>query len=78
MIVFLTVIYVVLLLVAFKMKVLKPTLWWKLSPIVWVLILVIALFIPMQFWAPSGPLSPTVSPVPTAAASPRLRKSIPA
>jgi multidrug resistance efflux pump len=56
MIVFLTVIYVVLLLVAFKMKVLKPTLWWKLSPIVWVLILVIALFIPMQFWAPSGPL----------------------
>ena len=56
MIVFLTVIYVVLLLLAFKLKILKPTLWWKLSPIVWVVLLLIGLFIPMQFCAPSGPL----------------------
>ena len=56
MIVFLSVIYIVLLLLAFKMKWLKPTLVWKLSPIAWILFLVIALFIPMQFWAPSGPL----------------------
>lgn len=56
MIVFLTVIYVVLLLLAFKLNILKPTLGWKLSPIVWVLFLTIALFIPMQFWAPQGPL----------------------
>ena len=56
MIVFLTVIYVVLLLLAFKLKILKPTLWWKLSPIVWVLLLTVVLFIPMQFWAPQGPL----------------------
>ncbi len=56
MIVFLTVIYVVLLLLAFKFKLIKPTLWWKLSPIVWMLVLLIALFIPMQFWAPQGPL----------------------
>ena len=56
MIVFLTVIYVALLLLAFKLKWIKPTLWWKLSPIVWVLLLTIVLFIPMQFWAPQGPL----------------------
>lgn len=56
MIVFLTVIYVVLLLLAFKLKLIKPTLWWKLSPIAWMLLLLIVLFIPMQFWAPQGPL----------------------
>jgi len=56
MIVFLTVIYVVLLFLAIKFKILKPTLFWKLSPILWMAILLIVLFIPMQFWAPSGPL----------------------
>ncbi len=56
MIVFLTVIYIVLLLLAFKLNILKPTLWWKLSPIVWILLLTVGLFIPMQFWAPQGPL----------------------
>ncbi len=56
MIVFLTVIYVVLLLLAFKLKIIKPTLWWKLSPIVYLVILFVALFIPLQFWAPQGPL----------------------
>jgi len=56
MIVFLTVVYVVLLLGAFKLKILKPTLWWKLSPVVWFVLLLIGLFIPMQFWAPAGPL----------------------
>ena len=56
MIVFLTVIYVVLLLLAFKLKLIKPTLGWKLSPIAWMLFLLIVLFIPMQFWAPQGSL----------------------
>ena len=56
MIVFLTVIYVVLLLLAFKLKILKPTLFWKLSPVIWMVLLLIGLFIPMQFWAPQGPL----------------------
>lgn len=56
MIVFLTVIYVILLLLAFKLKLIKPTLGWKLSPIAWMLFLLIVLFIPMQFWAPQGPL----------------------
>ena len=56
MIVFLTVIYVVLLLIAFKLNIIRQTLWWKLSPVVWVLLLFVVLFIPMQFWAPQGPL----------------------
>ena len=56
MIIFLTVIYVALLFLAFKIKLLKPTLFWKLSPIIWIVVLLVALFIPMQFWAPSGPL----------------------
>jgi len=56
MIVFLTVIYVVLLLLAFKLKILKPTLFWKLSPVIWMVVLLVGLFIPMQFWAPAGPL----------------------
>ena len=55
MIVFLTVSYILLLLLAFKQKWVKQTLAWKLSPIAWCLFLLIALFIPMQFWAPSGP-----------------------
>ena len=55
MIVFLTVIYVAILLLAFKIKIIKPTLAWKLSPLVWFVLLLIGLFIPMQFWAPSVP-----------------------
>lgn len=49
MIVFLTVIYVVLLLLAFKLKIIKPTLFWKLSPVLWMIALLVGLFIPMQF-----------------------------
>lgn len=56
MIVFMSVAYIVLLLIAFKMKWVKQTLTWKLSPIAWILFLTIGLFIPMQFWAPSGPI----------------------
>jgi hypothetical protein len=46
MIVFLTVIFVVLLLIAFKIKIIKPTLAWKLSPLVWFVLLLIGLFTP--------------------------------
>ena len=56
MIVFLTVSYIVVLLLAFRFKLLKPTLAWKLSPIVWVLLLTFFLFIPLQFAAPAGQL----------------------
>lgn len=54
MIVFLTVIYIVILAVLVKLKVIKLNLWWKLSPLIWMVFLLIVLFIPMQFWAPSG------------------------
>lgn len=56
MILFLTLIYIGALLLLFKFNVVKPTLFWKLSPIVWSVFLLIALFIPLQFWAPSGPV----------------------
>ncbi|MFG0287088.1 MAG: HlyD family secretion protein [Rhodopirellula sp. JB044] len=56
MIVFLTLVYIALLLMFFKLKVIQPTLGWKLSPIAWMLLLLIALFIPMQWGAPSGPV----------------------
>jgi multidrug resistance efflux pump len=70
MILVLTLFYVALLLVAFKLKFIKPTLFWKLSPIFWMLLLLVALFIPMQFWAPSGYIriiQPTVQIVPNVA-----------
>lgn len=56
MILFLTLLYIGVLLLLFKLNVLKPTLFWKLSPIVWSIFLLIVLFFPLQFWAPSGPL----------------------
>ncbi len=56
MILVLTLLYIAPLLLAFKLGILKPTLFWKLSPLIWMVFLLITLFIPMQFWAPSGPL----------------------
>jgi multidrug resistance efflux pump len=54
MMVFLTLIYVAVLVLLIKLKVIRLTLWWKLSPAVWMLLLFIVLFIPMQWGAPSG------------------------
>lgn len=54
MIVFLTVLYVGVLFLLVKIGILKPRLWVKLSPIAWIFLLLIGLFIPMQFSAPSG------------------------
>jgi multidrug resistance efflux pump len=56
MILFFTLIYIALLMLAFRRKLLQPSLLWKLSPLVFALFLMIALFIPLQFWAPSGPV----------------------
>ena len=56
MILVLTLLYVAPLLLGFKLGWIKPTLFWKLSPLIWMVFLLIALFIPMQFWAPSGQL----------------------
>ncbi len=54
MIVFLTLIYVVVLFLLVKIKVISLTLWWKLSPLVWMILLFVVLFLPMQWGAPGG------------------------
>ena len=54
MIVFLTLCYCCVVLLLIKLNVIRPTLWWKLSPLVWMLLLLIVLFIPMQWGAPAG------------------------
>lgn len=54
MILFLTLIFIAVLFLLVKIKVIKVNLWWKLSPVFWMVFLLIALFIPMQFWAPAG------------------------
>ena len=54
MIVFLTLCYCSILFLLVKLKIIRLTLWWKLSPLVWLLLLLIVLFIPMQWGAPSG------------------------
>ncbi|MEM8679205.1 MAG: efflux RND transporter periplasmic adaptor subunit [Planctomycetota bacterium] len=57
MIVFLTLCYVGVLALLLKLGVIKLTLWWKLSPLVWMLLLFVVLFLPMQWGAPSGPVN---------------------
>jgi len=57
MIVFLTLLYIGVLAILLKLKVIKLTLWWKLSPIAWMVLLLVVLFIPMQWGAPSGPVT---------------------
>jgi multidrug resistance efflux pump len=54
MIAFLTLLYVGVLALLVKLKVIKLTLWWKISPLVWMLLLIVFLFIPMQWGAPGG------------------------
>ncbi|MEA3411600.1 MAG: biotin/lipoyl-binding protein [Pseudomonadota bacterium] len=54
MIVFLTVCYIVLLALLVKLKVIRLNLWWKISPLVWIVLLLVVLFIPMQWGAPAG------------------------
>ncbi len=67
MIVFLTLLYVVILLIAVRFKLLPWNLWTKISPLIWMLFLLIVLFIPLQFYAPAGGvrvLKPTVEIIP--------------
>lgn len=56
MIVFLTVLYCVLLVLLVKLRIVKFTLFWKLSPALWMISLLVILFIPMQWGAPQGNL----------------------
>ncbi|MAT13715.1 MAG: hypothetical protein CMJ46_00410 [Planctomyces sp.] len=57
MIVFLTLLYIGLLLLLKTLGVIKFNLFWKLSIVLWMLLLLIVLFIPMQWGAPSGPVA---------------------
>lgn len=54
MIVFLTLCYVGVLALAVKIGLIKFSLFWKLSPVLWMLVLFLVLFLPMQWGAPSG------------------------
>jgi len=54
MIVFLVICYVAVLALLIKLGVIKLNLWWKISPLIWTLVLLVALFIPMQWGAPTG------------------------
>jgi hypothetical protein len=54
MILFLTLIYVAVLLLLVKLKIVTWNLWAKLSPAIWAIVLLIVLFLPLQFYAPSG------------------------
>lgn len=54
MIAFLTLIYVAFLFVAIKTGIIKLTTFWKISPVLWMLLLFFILFVPMQWGAPSG------------------------
>jgi hypothetical protein len=56
MIVFLTLCYCALLFVLVKIGVIKLTSFWKASPLIWVTLLLIFLFIPMNWGAPAGPV----------------------
>ncbi len=54
MIVFLTVCYIAVVVLLIKLGLIKLNLWWKISPLIWMLTLLVVLFIPMQWGAPSG------------------------
>lgn len=56
MIVFLTLCYCALLAGLVKFKIIPFNTFWKLSPVLWMVVLFVVLFIPMQWGAPSGPI----------------------
>jgi multidrug resistance efflux pump len=56
MIIFLTLCYIALLAILVKLGVIKLTFWWKISPLVWGLLLLLVLFLPMQWGSPAGDL----------------------
>jgi multidrug resistance efflux pump len=54
MIVFLTLIYVAFLFLAIKIGIIKMNSFWKISPVLWMVLLFFVLFVPMQWGAPAG------------------------
>ncbi len=57
MIAFLTLCYVAVLFVLVKLGVVRWTPFWKASPALWMLLLLVVLFMPMQWGAPAGPIT---------------------
>lgn len=55
MIVFLTLCYCAVLFLLTKLNVIKLNTFWKASPLLWMALLLLFLFVPMQWGAPSGP-----------------------
>ncbi len=54
MIVFLTLVYVAFLFLAIKIGIIKMNSFWKISPVLWMVLLFLVLFVPMQWGAPAG------------------------
>lgn len=54
MIVFLTLIYIAFLFLAVKIGIIRMNAFWKVSPVLWMVLLFFILFVPMQWGAPSG------------------------
>jgi multidrug resistance efflux pump len=54
MIVFLTLIYVAFLFLAVKIGIIRMNSFWKMSPVLWMVLLFFVLFVPMQWGAPGG------------------------
>ena len=54
MIVFLTLLYVGVLFLAVKIGLIKLNSFWKISPVLWMVLLFFVLFVPMQWGAPAG------------------------
>lgn len=54
MIAFLAIAYIGLLALLIKIGIIKLNTFWKISPLIWVVLLFVVLFIPMQWGAPSG------------------------
>ena len=55
MIVVLLNVYLVILFILVKLKIVPFNLFWKISPVIVLLLLLVGLFIPMGWGAPSGP-----------------------
>lgn len=56
MIAFLTLLYIGLLFLLVRMKIVPWNTFWKISPVIWMVLLFVILLIPMTWGAPSGPI----------------------
>jgi RND family efflux transporter MFP subunit len=56
MIAFLTLLYIGLLVLLVRLKIVPWNTFWKVSPVIWMVLLFVILFIPMNWGAPSGPI----------------------